>query len=212
MLRESRWGRRYLQWVEAGPVPLCRRLALQPIHLTFLALGVSLLIPGAYAHSLGLGGLAVLAAGILDTFDGSLARRTGCQTGSGAFLDSVFDRYSDFLIHLGLWIFFWTRQPRLLVPATLLLLFMLLGSFMVSYARARGEGLGLSTSVGFFGRGERILALGLGSLLIDSLTLVQADLAGASGPYLVLGLLALVALGVNLSALRRIVYLARHLP
>jgi CDP-diacylglycerol---glycerol-3-phosphate 3-phosphatidyltransferase len=94
---------------------------------------------------------------------------------------------------------------------TLLLFFLLLGSFMVSYARARGEGLGLSTSVGFFGRGERILALGLGSILVDCSSWFQPAATRFPGHYLLLGLLGLLALGVHISALQRIVYLARHL-
>ncbi|MBI5583452.1 MAG: CDP-alcohol phosphatidyltransferase family protein [Deltaproteobacteria bacterium] len=211
MLRESGLGRRYLKWVELVPVPFCQRLALSPNHLTFLALFFSLLILPAYVHSLWLGGLAVLAAGALDTLDGGLARRTGRQSKTGAFLDSVFDRYSDFFIHLGLWLYFWTHYPPLLTAATLLLFFLLLGSFMVSYTRARGEGLGLSAAVGFFGRGERILTLGLGSLLADLFPRLQPAAAWARTEVLVLGLVSLLVLGVHLSALQRIIYLARRL-
>jgi CDP-diacylglycerol---glycerol-3-phosphate 3-phosphatidyltransferase len=211
VLRESGLGRRYLKWVEAVPVPFCQRLALRPNHLTFLALFFSLLIPPAYLHSLWLGGLTVLAAGALDTLDGGLARRTGRQSNSGAFLDSVSDRYSDFFMHLGLWLHFWAYYPRLLTVTTLLLFFLLLGSFMVSYARARGEGLGLSTSVGFFGRGERILTLGLGSVLADCSSWFQPAATGVPGHDLLIGLLGLLALGVHISALQRIGYLARHL-
>jgi CDP-diacylglycerol--glycerol-3-phosphate 3-phosphatidyltransferase len=211
MLRESELGRRYLRWVESVPVPFCQRLALSPNHLTLLALCCSLLVPPAYLHSLGMGGLAVLVAGVLDTLDGALARRTGRQSKSGAFLDSVSDRYGDFLVHLGLGLYFWVHHPDLLALATLILSLLLLGSFMVSYARARGEGLGLSTSVGFFGRGERILTLGLGSILIDCLSRVQPDVRYFPWPYLFIGLLTLLALGVHVSALQRIVYLSRHL-
>jgi CDP-diacylglycerol---glycerol-3-phosphate 3-phosphatidyltransferase len=211
MLRESGLGQRYLRWVEAVPVPLCQRLALSPHQLTFLALFFSLLIPPAYVQSLWLGGLVVLLAGALDTLDGALARRTGRQSKSGAFLDSVLDRYSDFFIHLGLWLHFWTRYPSLLAVATLVLFFLLLGSFLVSYARARGEGLGLATSVGFFGRGERILTLGLGSILAGSLSWFQPAGAQALQPELLIGLLTLLAFGVHVSAVQRIVYLTRNL-
>jgi phosphatidylglycerophosphate synthase len=212
VLRESGLGQRYLRWVELVPVPFCQRLALRPNQLTFLALLFSLLIPPAYVHSLWLGALAVLTAGALDTLDGSLARRTGRQSKTGAFLDSVFDRYSDFFIHLGLWLYFWTRAPRLLAAATLLLFFLLLGSFMVSYTRARGEGLGLSVTAGFFGRGERVLTLGLGSLLADLFSRLQPAALGIRADVLVLGLLALLTLGVHISALQRILYLVRRLP
>jgi hypothetical protein len=82
---------------------------------------------------------------------------------------------------------------------------------MVSYARARGEGLGLSTSVGFFGRGERIVTLGLGSVVADCSSWFQPAATGVPGHYLLIGLLGLLALGVHISALQRSGYLARHL-
>lgn len=211
MLRESGLGRRYLKWLEAVPVPFCQRLALSPNHLTFLALFFSLLIPPAYFHALWLGGLTVLAAGALDTLDGSLARRTGRQSNSGAFLDSVLDRYSDFFMHLGLWLHFWAYHPRLLTVATLLLFFLLLGSYMVSYARARGEGLGLSTSAGLWGRGERILALGLGSLFFELPPRLWPGADWAQNQLGFLGLLGLLVLGVHFTAIRRILYLYRNL-
>lgn len=211
MLRESKLGQGYLKWVERVPVPLCDRVSLRPNQLTFLTLGFSLLILPAYGHSLGWGGIAVLLAGALDTLDGALARKTGRQTKTGAFLDSVFDRTSDFFIHLGLWLYFWFQVPSLLTPVTLLLFFHLHGSYLVSYARARGEGLGLSARVGFFGRGERILALGLGSIASALLGRAFPFHPWVRDHFFLVGLLILLVIGVHLSALKRIVYLARHL-
>ncbi len=211
MLRESRPGRAYLQWVEACPAALLHRLGFQPNHLTFLALFFSVLVIPAFLHSFWLGGLTVLFAGALDTLDGALARKAGQPSPSGAFLDSVLDRYSDFVIFLGLWAALVLRQPRLFLGVTLLIFFCIQGSFLVSYARARGEGLGVSTSAGLFGRAERLVFLGVGSMVNDLLRLIWPRSPWLEQQGFILGLLLLLALGVHLSALQRIVSVLRKL-
>ena len=211
MLRESRPGRAYLQWVEARPAALLHRLGVHPNHLTFSALFFSLLVIPAFLHSFWLGGLTLLLAGALDTLDGALARKAGQPSPSGAFLDSVLDRYSDFVIFLGLWAALVLSGPRFLLWATLLIFFCIQGSFMVSYARARGEGLGISTSVGFFGRAERLVFLGVGSIVNDILRLIWPHKPWLEQQGFILGLLLLLGLGVHFSALQRIVHLSGHL-
>ena len=163
-------------------VSFFHRLEVKPDHLTYLALLISLLTIPAFFHSLWLGGLGVLISGAIDTMDGGLARKADQKTRSGAFLDSVLDRYSDFFAVFGIWLFFLKHLPRQSALMTALLFFFLIGSFMVSYSRARGEGLGLSISIGFFGRAERVVCLGLGSILNDLIDpcLPLPDLAGRS--------------------------------
>jgi CDP-diacylglycerol--glycerol-3-phosphate 3-phosphatidyltransferase len=200
-----------LQWVDACPTILLQRAAFQPNHLTFLALFFSMLVVPAYLHSFWLGGLSVLFAGALDTLDGALARMAGQASPSGAFLDSVLDRYSDFVIFLGLWAALVHSVPHLFLWVTLLTFFCIQGSFMVSYARARGEGLGVSTSVGFFGRAERLVFLGAGSIVNDLSRLLWPQRPWLEHQGFLLGLLLLLALGVHLSALQRIVHLSRRL-
>ena len=204
MLRESKLGRLYLQWVEACPAALLHRTAFQPNHLTFSALLFSVLVIPAFIHSFWLGGLTVLIAGALDTLDGALARKAGQASSSGAFLDSVLDRASDFFIYLGLWAALVLRTPRLFLGVTLLIFFCIQGSYLVSYARARGEGLGVSTSAGLFGRAERLVFLGVGSIVNDLLRLVWPQRPWLEQQGFILGLLLLLALGVHLSALQRI--------
>ena len=196
MLRESKPGRLYLQWVETRPVALLHRLGLHPNHLTFSALFCSVLVIPAFLYSFWLGGLTVLIAGALDTLDGALARKAGQPSPAGAFLDSVLDRYGDFF-HLsgplggpGS-----LRVPRLFLWVTLLTFFCIQGSFMVSYARARGEGLGVSTSVGFFGRAERLVFLGVGSIVNDLLRLLWPHRPWLEQQGFILGLLLLVGSG-----------------
>ena len=207
MLRESKLGRLYLQWVETGPTALLHRLAFQPLHLTFSALFFSVLVIPAFLHSFWLGGLALLFAGVLDTLDGALARKAGQGSPSGAFLDSVLDRASDFVIYLGLWAASGPPgTPAFPLWVTLLIFFCIQGSYLVSYARARGEGLGVSTSAGVFGRAERLVTLGLGSIVNDLLRMVWPHRPWLEQQGFLLGLLLLLALGVHLSALQRVVH------
>lgn len=108
------------------------------------------------------GGWIVLFAAIFDMLDGSLARFSGKSSTFGAALDSALDRLSEAALLLG--IMFWYAQQRnewlvILAGATLV------GSFMVSYIRARAEGLGLELREGIFTRAERVIVLSLGLLL-----------------------------------------------
>lgn len=148
--------------------------------------------------SLRLGGLALLIAGLFDMVDGALARVTNKKTTFGAFFDSTIDRYSEGLTLLGV-IIFALRQPP--SPAhtweVALAYVAALGSVMVSYTRARAEGLGLSLKTGLMARPERVLLLA-GGLII-----------GGAG-WLVWTLLLLAVTSVFTSA-QRIVDVARML-
>ena len=197
--------------MEDGPVSFLHRLGVKPDHLTYLALLISFLTIPAFFHSLWLGGLGVLISGAIDTMDGGLARKANQKTRSGAFLDSVLDRYGDFFAVFGIWLFFLKHLSRQSALVTALLFFFLIGSFMVSYSRARGEGLGLSISIGFFGRAERVVCLGLGSIFNDLLILAFPSQTRLADHLFFIALLVLLTLGANLTALQRILYLSRNL-
>ena len=102
------------------------------------------------------GGLLVLLAGFVDLLDGAVARLGGKATPFGAVLDSALDRLSEAAVLLGLVVHFWGSSMVYLIYAVLV------GSFLVSYIRARGEGLGLVMETGLFTRGERVVVLALG--------------------------------------------------
>src|SRR6185369_14595597 len=105
---------------------------------------------GAYAGGLMFaGGWLLLFAGSLDIVDGRVARRTNRGSKRGAFLDSVVDRYADALAYLGLAYFYGGTWVEWIVLGALV------GSFMVSYTRARAEGLGTTCLVGLLQRPER---------------------------------------------------------
>ena len=146
--------------------PLARSLmavGLTPNRVTFLGLLVSagcayLLSRGMFAA----GGGVLILAGVMDMVDGALARRGGTASPRGALLDSVIDRVAEATVFLGLLVFY--LDP---VSATEIVLInlSLVGSFMVSYLRARGEGLGVDCRVGVMTRPERVIALAVGLLL-----------------------------------------------
>jgi CDP-diacylglycerol---glycerol-3-phosphate 3-phosphatidyltransferase len=212
LLRESKLGNRYLKWVKKVPVPILSHLALKPNHLSVTGLFFSLLTIPAYCYSLWLGGIGVLVSGAIDTLDGGLARNDNQQTRSGAFLDSVLDRYSDFFSVFGIWLYFSINPPnnfQILISALLLLF--LTGSFLVSYSRARGEGLGISVSMGYFGRAERVITLGIGSIISDLLTVIFPTQTWAANHLFFIALLLLLSLGTHFTALQRILFLFNRL-
>jgi CDP-diacylglycerol--glycerol-3-phosphate 3-phosphatidyltransferase len=135
-------------------------LGFSPNGITLLGLVVA----GASAYLLSVGYLAagggvLLASGLLDLMDGAVARATGRVTSFGAFLDSVSDRVSEAAVLLGLLIFYLDRPST---SGAALVYVAMVGSIMVSYTRARAEGLGLECKVGLMTRPERVAVLGVG--------------------------------------------------
>lgn len=103
------------------------------------------------------GGIVLLIAASFDMLDGALARYTNQESKFGAFLDSTLDRYSESITLLGLTVFYAGHIPSQL---HLVLIFLaLIGSWMVSYTRARAEGLQIECKGGLLQRPERIAIL-----------------------------------------------------
>lgn len=107
-------------------------------------------------------GIVVLVAGLFDMLDGALARATGKTTRFGAVLDSTLDRVSEAVLLITLLAVF-TQDG--LVTESILSGVALVGSLLVSYIRARMEGLGVECKEGFFTRPERVILLSLGLML-----------------------------------------------
>jgi CDP-diacylglycerol---glycerol-3-phosphate 3-phosphatidyltransferase len=116
--------------------------------------------------SLRLGGVMLLIAGMFDMVDGALARVRNQKTTFGAFFDSTLDRYSEGIVILGIILYVNSLPPSTEKEWTLALAYIAgLGSLMVSYARARAEGLGLEMKSGLMARPERVLVLAAGLIL-----------------------------------------------
>ncbi len=108
------------------------------------------------------GGIVMLSGSALDMLDGAMARMSGRVTAYGAFLDSVMDRLSESAILFGLLVFFTREASHLEAYLTFGTLTV---SLLVSYLRARAEGLGISGDVGLMSRPERVIVIGLGLLV-----------------------------------------------
>ena len=132
---------------------------------SFTIAGVVITSFGAAAMVMGyirLAGVLILFGGFCDTVDGSIARTTGKASRFGALLDSVVDRYSEFIMYLGISAYFINFEDFSTSAGAFMAL---CGSFMVSYARARAESLGFEAKIGFMQRPERIVLIGLGALI-----------------------------------------------
>jgi CDP-diacylglycerol--glycerol-3-phosphate 3-phosphatidyltransferase len=204
---------RYLRLV--GPVgTLLARVGVHPNIISLCGLILSafaglLYSTGAFFW----GGWVVVLAGTCDILDGMLARRTGKGSRFGAFFDSTLDRFGEIFIFAGLaWCFAGGRaffQPKgadissLQSPTAVVLIMMAIaGSFLVSYTRARAEGLGVKCTVGWMQRPERIVLLVIGSLL-GSLPAV--------GPLLMKLTLLVLAIFSNFTALQRMFHVRNQL-
>ncbi|GCF11925.1 CDP-alcohol phosphatidyltransferase family protein [Dictyobacter arantiisoli] len=119
------------------------------------------------------GGLLVLFTGIFDLFDGATARLRNLATTFGAFFDSTLDRYSEAIILSGL-LFYALLHPAIKDPLWFmgnvqiwmiaLIYISMVGSLMVSYTKARAEGLGIECKTGLLARPERVVVLAIGLL------------------------------------------------
>jgi CDP-diacylglycerol--glycerol-3-phosphate 3-phosphatidyltransferase len=183
------------------------RLGITPNTLTVLGLLLSCITAVVIAQgSLFIGGLLVLFAGIFDMFDGALARARNAASTFGAFLDSTLDRYSESIILFGLLWYTLHAQAGVLHNSFLipwppgseqpwminLIYIAIVGSLMVSYTKARAEGLGLELKTGLLARPERVVILAIG--LITS-----------TGIWAVL----LLAVFSNVTAVERIIFIWR---
>ena len=146
-------------------------------------------------------GLVVLLGGLWDIFDGQVARVSGMASKFGSFYDSTLDRISEIVVFLGLLSLYNSYAREWADVWMVYVIFMAMGgSTMVSYTRARAEGLGLDCKVGLMQRPERVVLLGLGSMAF-----------GLTWNGLVLkGIIIVVAVLTNITAIQRIVWVYKN--
>ena len=177
--------------------PIVRILSKSGITPNALTLSnLALNIFAAYVVATGyflLGGVLVLVSGLFDLLDGALARFTKQTTKFGAILDSTVDRISEAAILCGLLIWYVPQEGASL--KIVLIFVVLIGSFLVSYIRARAEGLGWQCQVGLFTRAERVIVLAIG-LLINQIWVHSVFVA-----------LCVLAVFVFITVIQRLVYL-----
>jgi CDP-diacylglycerol--glycerol-3-phosphate 3-phosphatidyltransferase len=185
--------------------PLVERLIRAGVRPnTITTIGTGLVLASAVAYATGhirTGGLVLLLSGVADTLDGQVARGGAMVTRFGAFYDSTLDRVGDGATFIGIGAFLLTAPDvAYRTPAVILCMVAILASVLVSYARARAEGLGLDCKVGIAQRAERILGLGLASVVF-----------GAGRHALLLeAIVALLAVASIITVVQRFVYVYRH--
>ena len=133
------------------------RTGLTPNAVTLLGLAGTTI--GAYILSQGkmtLGAIVIFFSVIVDVFDGTMARLRGESSDFGAFVDSVSDRYAEFITFAGLLYYFLAQENYLGVMVTFAAT---AGSVLVSYVKARAEGLNFTAKVGILSRVERYIVL-----------------------------------------------------
>jgi CDP-diacylglycerol--glycerol-3-phosphate 3-phosphatidyltransferase len=176
-------GRRLLRPL----VSLLAAVHVSPTAVTVLALPLS--IGAGWCFAAGrffLGGVFVALVGLCDTLDGELSRRTGTASALGAFTDSTVDRLSESFVLVGLYWYY--RDSWFGLLAVVALVF----SLMVSYVRARAEGVGRECKVGLFERPVRVLVLLFGAFVLGRRWMPVA--------------IGVIALGSFLTVIRRIIY------
>ena len=138
------------------------RLEFSPTAWTVVGVAVSLL--AAWSYSTGgysgelLGGVLILVSGWFDIVDGAVARATGRTSAAGAFLDSNLDRVAEVALFSGILLGGYAAPPAVLLALSL--------SLLVSYARAKGDALGVKLAgVGIGERSERLIILAVSSLV-----------------------------------------------
>ena len=189
----------------AAVSPLVDRLiraGVRPNTITTIGTGLVLISAVVYASGhIRIGGLLLLLSGVADTLDGQVARGGAMVTRFGAFYDSTLDRVGDGATFIGIGAFLLTSPDvAYRTPAVILCMVAILGSVLVSYARARAEGLGLDCKVGIAQRAERVLGLGLASLVF-----------GAGRHALLLEtIVALLAIASIITVVQRFVYVHKH--
>ena len=148
---------------------------------------------------MGWGGGIVLFAGLFDMMDGRVARVGNMSSTFGALYDSVLDRYSEMVTLFG--VFYYLILQGYLW-GSMITFVALVGSLMVSYVRARAEGLGLECKVGFMQRPERVVLTSLGALFCG----IFSD-CEAFDPMLILIVpMVVIAVLANLTAFARIAH------
>ena len=185
--------------------PLALRLIRLHIRPNFITtIGTLVIVGSAVAFGLGRarwGGLLLLLSGLCDMVDGRVARRGGMATTFGAFYDSTLDRVGEAALFSGIAIYFLRGgvAPARVILAVAACLVALTASLLVSYTRARAEGLGLSVKVGIAQRAERVLLLGAPTLFLG---------AGNRGALL-FWIVVVLALATAVTVVQRVLYVAR---
>ncbi|MBC8032971.1 MAG: CDP-alcohol phosphatidyltransferase family protein [Chitinophagaceae bacterium] len=191
----------------------------------FLNIGVAIIfVKGAEEGNrgdftyVGWAGALVLFAGVFDMLDGQVARLGNMSSTFGALFDSVLDRYSEMVMFLGICYYLVAHDYFF---SSLFAFIALIGSVMVSYTRARSEGLGVENKGGLMQRPERVVLVGVSAIACG----ITASIIGGDYKLFVPGLsfhvfetmsvftipLTVMAVLTNITAIRRLLDAKKYL-
>ena len=140
---------------------LAKTFNINPNFISIAGFVITLIAALTLVQNLFLGGLLIIIGGLFDIFDGIVARVNKRDTDFGAFLDSVLNRYSDAALFFG---FAWYFLDNDSLTGLAVTIGTMIGALIISYARARAEGLGKTCQTGLMERAERIVLMSLGAL------------------------------------------------
>jgi CDP-diacylglycerol--glycerol-3-phosphate 3-phosphatidyltransferase len=176
---------------------------VSPNHITVIGMLLSLAAGVLFAGgAIFAGGMVLWASALMDPIDGTVARLSGRVTRFGALFDSTLDRYSEFFIFFGFLVYFNSGWMFIAVMLALM------GSIMVSYIKARAEGLGQKEFRGLMQRPERIILLIAGTVLNAPINHV---VFGGCQDCTLKGVIVILAVLTNLTALQRLLNSRREL-
>lgn len=197
-----------IYWVINPIVKGMIKVGITPNIITFMGLvfnilAAALLVYGGVEHTgqlcyVGWAGGIVLFAGLFDMMDGRVARMGNMSSTFGALFDSVLDRYSELITLFGF--FYWLILSGFLW-GSIITFVALIGSIMVSYVRARAEGLDIECKVGLMQRPERVVLTSLGAILASAFSCV----------CIFIYVMAAIAVLANLTAFWRIAHCYKKL-
>lgn len=197
------------EWWVFTTDPIARlfvRMGIRPSTLTFIGFLFSVTAAVLFAKGLfGYAGWTMIFGATFDIFDGRVARLTGQESRSGAFYDSVMDRFGEGVCFLGLAFYFHASWVLFFIIAGLI------GSMLVSYTRARGESVGVICKGGSMQRPERIVYLGVSSVLDPISSTILLHWFAAPPPILVIGALIIIAVMTNATAIHRMIFIMNEL-
>jgi CDP-diacylglycerol--glycerol-3-phosphate 3-phosphatidyltransferase len=187
------------------------RMGLSPNHLTLIGFGISALAGLAAGLEAWLvAGILVITGGVFDLFDGALARATGRTSSFGALLDSSFDRWGEAVVYAGIAT---GLAAAGIVGGTALAGLAAGSSFLVSYVRARSEGLGFSpgtgmAAVGLAPREIRLIVVTVGLLVAEPLGGVRLEDGGgwSAGALAIAAMLMLLLVLTTITAIQRMLF------
>lgn len=211
---ETRHNSRFLSgilkhWWYWNNAPIAKffvKMRMTPNILTFIGFCMSVAAAFFYAKGLfGYAGWIMLFGATFDLFDGQVARLTGNTSRSGAFFDSVMDRFGEGVVFMGLAFCF--RDSWILF----FVLLGMIGSTGVSYTRARGESVGVVCKKGSMQRPERIVYLGCASIFQPMTDYLLNFIWPLPPPVLILGALILIGIMSNITSVYRMIFIMNEI-